>query len=681
MVTRRILGKPGTSCNTPPSLPPTFTTSRCSSSCRDARMTSRASFPSACVTSRALRYRAMNSRARRGVHAAARSDATVKPIDIRTMTRRAEARPVRSFSGALAWLLFVGATMSSGTACAADGAFVEPTLDEVVIDPITPAVTPFPRNIGHDVLTQRNNNQRTGTAAWTGFNQTSLTNGRFGLLKVVPVDGPILAQPLFMESVEFRLPFLSATRAVVYVAMAKNKVCAFDADPPFSDLWGGCTNLGEPFSRPITICAPDDEECRARQACPGQMTTAENDPNLYIGIESTPVIDPVLKRIFVSYRTAQNRQRIAALDTASGARLLDAEVDGDPLWNRLHRNRASLLIVGDLLFVAFAGMCEDPGGGFGGEYAGSYQGWIYAFDTRTLTRVAGYRTMQSAVRSFGAPSSDPVAGGGIWQASTGLAAVASGNIFFSTGNATRAEGWIPPDPSWKNLSNSVVRLRVARATPMALPPATTLSVVDWFTPYRKVWQERIDMDLGAAGVVLIPGTTYMVTGGKEGILYLLDANHLGKFDAIPPFDATMILGKHQTAASAPDDPARDHGVQKFRAAKNQYCAASKPAAEMLRLASLFCFDEKYMPNAAEVSALSPTMDAWLPWPHIHGTPVFGAFPDGSSYLYLWAEKDNLKSFRWLGNRFDPSARIAVGLPQPGGLGVQQPVLAPPYLAR
>jgi hypothetical protein len=43
------------------------------------------------------------------------------------------------------------------------------------------------------------------------------------------------------------------------------------------------------------------------------------------------------------------------------------------------------------------------------------------------------------------------------------------------------------------------------------------------------------------------------------------------------------------------------------------------------------------------------------WPQIHGTPVFGAFPDGRAFLYLWAEKDFLKSFRWWGKRLDTTA--------------------------
>ena len=74
------------------------------------------------------------------------------------------------------------------------------------------------------------------------------------------------------------------------------------------------------------------------------------------------------------------------------------------------------------------------------------------------------------------------------------------------------------------------------------------------------------------------------------------------------------------------------------------------------------------------------MTNWNPWPHIHGTPVFGVFPDGRAFLYLWAEKDFLKSFQWRGKRFDTTP-TAIATNKMGiatnKMGAQ--VLAPPYL--
>jgi hypothetical protein len=65
---------------------------------------------------------------------------------------------------------------------------------------------------------------------------------------------------------------------------------------------------------------------------------------------------------------------------------------------------------------------------------------------------------------------------------------------------------------------------------------------------------------------------------------------------------------------------------------------------------------------------------WRAWPHIHGTPAFGTFPDGRAFRYVWAEKDYLKSFQWWGKRFDTTPTLATKL------GTHDRLLAPPYLA-
>jgi hypothetical protein len=65
------------------------------------------------------------------------------------------------------------------------------------------------------------------------------------------------------------------------------------------------------------------------------------------------------------------------------------------------------------------------------------------------------------------------------------------------------------------------------------------------------------------------------------------------------------------------------------------------------------------------------MRCWLCWPHIHGSPVYAAFPNGKAFLYVWPEKDHLKAFPWLGNGADTAHRI-LGTDRNGKL-----VLAPP----
>ena len=72
-------------------------------------------------------------------------------------------------------------------------------------------------------------------------------------------------------------------------------------------------------------------------------------------------------------------------------------------------------------------------------------------------------------------------------------------------------------------------------------------------------------------------------------------------------------------------------------------------------------------SATPIIPRSPTR---LPWPHIHGTPVFARFQNDAQFLFVWPEKDRLKRFTFNGTLFDPkpleSGAIAPPLPLPNG---------------
>jgi hypothetical protein len=59
----------------------------------------------------------------------------------------------------------------------------------------------------------------------------------------------------------------------------------------------------------------------------------------------------------------------------------------------------------------------------------------------------------------------------------------------------------------------------------------TLQLLDYFTPYNSATMNTSDLDLGSSGLLLIPNTSYMLGGGKQGVLYLADANGMGEFNA------------------------------------------------------------------------------------------------------------------------------------------------------
>jgi outer membrane protein assembly factor BamB len=64
------------------------------------------------------------------------------------------------------------------------------------------------------------------------------------------------------------------------------------------------------------------------------------------------------------------------------------------------------------------------------------------------------------------------------------------------------------------------------------------------------------------------------------------------------------------------------------------------------------------------------MGDWFPWPHIHGSPTYFDFNNGKSMMYVWAEKDYLKAFQRLGNKFEQVSHADIIAPDegmPGGM--------------
>ena len=54
-----------------------------------------------------------------------------------------------------------------------------------------------------------------------------------------------------------------------------------------------------------------------------------------------------------------------------------------------------------------------------------------------------------------------------------------------------------------------------------------LTLLDYFTPDDEAQLKANDNDLSGSGFTLLPGTDLLIGGGKEGVLYLLNANNLG----------------------------------------------------------------------------------------------------------------------------------------------------------
>ena len=158
------------------------------------------------------------------------------------------------------------------------------------------AVTSLP-----SVLTQHNDLGRTGANLNEVILTPSLvgTKGKFGRVGMLPVDGQIYGQPLYV-------PASVNGQNAVFVATEKNKVYAFNADT-FTQLWE--RDL-EAAWMPATFCG--------------------NSASPY-GINSTPVIDPATSTMYVAVRTATasngTRHLLHALSLANGTEKQSGPLD------------------------------------------------------------------------------------------------------------------------------------------------------------------------------------------------------------------------------------------------------------------------------------------------------------------------------------------------------------------
>jgi hypothetical protein len=96
----------------------------------------------------------------------------------------------------------------------------------------------------------------------------------------------------------------------------------------------------------------------------------------------------------------------------------------------------------------------------------------------------------------------------------------AGNLYFTTGNGT-FDASSPTTPN-NDYGDTVLKL------------AGGSNVTDWFTPFNQGGLNAGDVDLGSSGVVLLPDRTsapqhLLVSGGKQGVLYLLNRDGMGNY--------------------------------------------------------------------------------------------------------------------------------------------------------
>lgn len=401
------------------------------------------------------------------------------------------------------------------------------------------ALMAMPARSQVNVLTQHNDNHRSGA----NLQETALTvasvKQHFGKLWSLYADGQIVAQPLYVSGLNVQG---KGTFNAVIISTMHNTIYAYDADkaptqPQSQDSLIWAQWLGQPQPEAF-----------------GFDSWNTNFPEW--GIVSTPVIDDAHTTMYVVSWNKNNTGgefRLHAIDltkapfTGPGVMPLDYREKIKPvpvitasvpkpgggvinLDTSQQKQRAALLLDHGVLYIAF---------GTNRETDNTMHGWLLAYDAATLTRKAVWNVTPTSHN------------GGVWQAGSGLASDDAGNVYLLSGN-----GGFDADQGGQSYGDSFVKLKLE---------GDKLTVKDYFTPCNQVWLDKActgfapcDLDLGSAGPLFIPQSpgkpARLIGGGKDGSIYVVDPAHMGHLlRSTPPAGMNCVssnavqtvLGAHQ----------------------------------------------------------------------------------------------------------------------------------------
>lgn len=325
----------------------------------------------------------------------------------------------------------------------------------------------------------------------TVLNPSNVNSTQFGKLFSYTLDGQSFTQPLYVSDVP--VPN-QGKHNLVFAATEHDSVYAFDADTQ-ATLW--TVNFTNPAAGVTTVPAADL----------GGPPPIQPE----IGITGTPVIDGSTGTLFVVAMTKEKGayvHRLHALDITTGKEkfggpvVIHASVPGNGgqvTFDSMHQlQRPALLLTGGVVYICF------------GSYSdwNPYHGWIIGYDAFTLAQVAVWNATPNGAE------------GSFWQAGASLSVDADGNIFGIVANGT-----FDANTGGSDYGESAVKLK-----------PLTLTVSDYFTPFNYQQLNIDDVDFGSAGLTLLPDQPgpfphLGVSAGKEGRIYLLNRDNLGKFQS------------------------------------------------------------------------------------------------------------------------------------------------------
>jgi hypothetical protein len=429
--------------------------------------------------------------------------------------------------------------------------------------------------------------------------QANVNSSTFGLLRNLSVDGRVDAEPLYLS----QLSIAGGVHNVVFIMTEHDSAYAFDTDTG-QQLWKvSLLGSGESPS--------DDRGC------------SQVSPE--IGVTSTPVIDRSAGGHGILYAVAMSKngsgffQRLHALDITTGA-----EVQGGPVAvqatypgngdnssggvvsfdPKQYKERAALLLLNGVIYTSWASHCDFS----------PYTAWIIGYNQTTLA--------QTSILNLTPNGSE----GSVWQSGGGLAADTQGNIYALIANGTfdtalDGNGF----PNKQDYGNAFVKVSTSGGA---------LKVADYFNMSNTTNESGADQDLGSGGAMVLPDGNYGTSGtlnlavgaGKDGNLYVVNRNNMGKWNA----NSNNVY--QEIAGAVPNGV---WGVPAYFNNSVYYCDQGGT------LKSFAISDGKLSTTPVQTGA-SFTYPGILPSVSANGTSngiVWGIENTGTAVLHAWAAND------------------------------------------
>jgi uncharacterized protein YjdB len=409
-----------------------------------------------------------------------------------TATGTYSSGPTQNITSTVTWSSSstAAATMSASglaTGVAAGSSTITATLGSIsgsTTLTVTGSTTPPPTGTVNITTWHVDTNRSGLNSNETILTPTNVDASSFGRLFSYLIDGYAYGEPLIMSGVTIN----GVKHDVLYVATENDSVYAFDADN---------YGTGAPLWQ-VSLLQSGETALTGAPIAPVQ------------GVTSTPVIDASTNTIYVvsTQETASaSTFRLSALDITTGAQkfggpvTITASVPGTGTGGTTETldtscvQRAALLEANGNIYIGFGGC---------------HSGWLLAYSASTLAQLGAFNS-SPILNGEGTYAS----AGGIWMGGGGPVADSSGNVYVSTGNGP----WNGTN-AW---GDSVLRF------PKTITSGAngTMQPADYFTPYDYQYMDCDDADLASGGLLLVPGTTTLIAGGKTGTMYLVNSTNLG----------------------------------------------------------------------------------------------------------------------------------------------------------